>query len=68
MKTEDYKMLLERGHMHPLWMELLNASGWAGCLPNGNIVDRRYFPEALPIQENSMFGIAKPKDLPNERK
>lgn len=32
-----------------------------GVLPNGKIVDRRYYPEATPIQKNSIFGTAKPK-------
>lgn len=43
----------------------LNATGYAGILPNGNIVDRREHHEALPIHENPMFGIVKPKDLPD---
>ncbi len=41
----------------------LNKSGYAGMLPNGNIVDRREHPTAIPIQENKMFGVVKPKDL-----
>lgn len=31
-------------------------SGWAGVLPNGNIVDRREHPTAIPIPENKLFG------------
>lgn len=42
----------------------LNKSGYAGCLPNGNIVDRREFPNAIPIQKNSLFGVVEPKELP----
>lgn len=38
----------------------LSKIGYAGTLKNGNIVDRRQFPEAYSIQENSMFGIPKP--------
>lgn len=41
----------------------INESGYAGCLPNGNIVDRRFYPEAFPVQKNSMFGITEPKKL-----
>jgi len=41
----------------------LNKTGYAGILPNGNIVDRRDYPEAIPVQENKMFGVVKPKDL-----
>lgn len=52
---ERLKMLLE--------IQELNKSGYAGILPNGNIVDRRKFPEAIPIQENPLFNVAKPKDI-----
>lgn len=45
------------------WMQGLNNSGYAGINPNGNIVDRREFPKAVSIQENSKFGVVKPKDL-----
>ena len=41
----------------------LNKTGYAGILPNGNIVDRRKHPTAIPIQENKMFGVVKPKEL-----
>jgi len=43
----------------------INKSGYAGILSNGNIVDRRDNPDAIPIQENSLFGVPKPKPLPN---
>ena len=45
------------------WILGLNASGYAGILPNGNIVDRREFNDAIPIQANSMFGVIAPKEL-----
>lgn len=35
-------------------------SGFAGTLPNGNIVDRRTHPNAIPVQENSLLGTPKP--------
>ena len=38
-------------------------SGYAGILPNGNIVDRREHPEAVVIQENPLFNTPKPKRL-----
>lgn len=41
----------------------LSKSGYAGILPNGNIVDRRQHPGATPIAKNSMFGIPKPKKI-----
>ena len=44
MKNEDYKKLEEKKAYEALWFELLNASGFAGVLPDGKIVDRRYYP------------------------
>jgi len=41
-------------------------SGYAGVLPNGNIVDRREHPEATPIQENPLFNTPKPKNIRNK--
>ncbi|HEX8747414.1 MAG TPA: hypothetical protein VF717_09445 [Pyrinomonadaceae bacterium] len=38
----------------------LIKSGYAGTLPNGNIVDRREFPEAVPVAKNSLFGAPEP--------
>lgn len=49
-----------------LKIQEINKSGYAGCLPNGNIVDRREHPEATPIAKNSMFGIPEPKELPKK--
>jgi hypothetical protein len=39
-------------------------SGYAGVLGNGNIVDRREHPTAIPIPKNSMFNTPEPKDVP----
>lgn len=64
MTKEQYLSLYQdKNNYHALWFDLLNASGFAGCLPNGNIVDRRYFPEAIPVQKNSMFGVSEPKEI-----
>lgn len=38
-----------------------NYGGYAGCLSNGNLVDRRENPEGYPVAENKMFGINKPR-------
>lgn len=46
-----------------IWLRELNASGYAGILSNGQLVDRREHPEAIPVQENVMFGVVKPKKL-----
>jgi len=50
------------------WLRGLNASGYAGCkTPEGWIVDRREFPDAIPVQANSLFGVVKPKELTDEQ-
>jgi hypothetical protein len=41
----------------------ISKSGYGGVLPNGNIVDRREHPEAIPIQANKMLGVPKPKKI-----
>ena len=53
------KALLEFMEKH----EKVKKEGYAGILPNGNLVDRREFPNALPLQYNPMFNIPHPKDL-----
>lgn len=41
----------------------ITYEGYAGILPNGNIVDRREFPHARPIPANKLLNIGKPKKL-----
>ena len=41
-------------------------SGYAGVMSNGNIVDRREHPEAIPIQENPLFNTPAPKHVKNK--
>jgi hypothetical protein len=38
-------------------------SGYAGVLPNGNIVDRREHPKAIAIPANPLFGTPKPQEV-----
>lgn len=38
-----------------------NQEGYAGCLPNGNLVDRRECNEAFPVAANTMFKITNPR-------
>jgi len=45
------------------WAKGLGSSGYAGTKKNGDIVDRREFRNAKPMQVNTLFGIAKPKEL-----
>ena len=60
MKLQDYEKLKKQKAYFPLWFELLNASGFAGVLKDGTIVDRRYYPHAIPVRENKLLGVAKP--------
>lgn len=41
----------------------ISRSGYAGMMPNGNIVDRRKHPEAIPIQANRLFNVPTPKKV-----
>ena len=40
-----------------------NCEGYAGILQNGQLVDRRKYPDAMPVPENKMMNIPAPKDL-----
>lgn len=42
----------------------LMHSGYGGILPNGNIVDRRKYPNAIALQENFILGVPKPVPVP----
>jgi hypothetical protein len=67
MLSEQTKEKLRAAGRHDLIeIDEINQSGYAGILPNGNIVDRRKHPDAIPVQENRMFGIPKPKSLPKQ--
>lgn len=48
---------------HLMSIMRLNKSGYAGINKQGQIVDRREFPDAVPVGKNSIFGVAEPKDL-----
>lgn len=55
------KKLREAGRGDLIEIFEINKSGYAGILSNGNIVDRRKYPKAIPVQENRLLGIPKPK-------
>lgn len=55
--TEERKARLEAA------LEITRA-GFAGVMPNGNIVDRREYPHAIPIQANPLLGCPEPAALP----
>jgi hypothetical protein len=62
------KSTRQTGHVARLLKRVeISKSGWGGTLPNGQIVDRREYPEAFPIAKNSMFGIPEP-NVNNERR
>ncbi len=42
------------------------SEGFAGVLPSGGVVDRRIHPEAIPVPENALLGVPKPKELNHE--
>lgn len=63
LTEEDKEKLRAAGREDLIKTFEINQSGYAGVLPNGNIVDRREHPEAIPIQKNSLFNIPEPKDL-----
>lgn len=61
--TEHQKALLDNFEERLVWKN----KGYAGILPNGNIVDRRKHPEAIPVQKNELLGFGEPKKLKNEK-
>lgn len=63
MTEETKQKLREAGREDLIETHDLIASGYAGINQQGTIVDRRQFPEAVPIQENAMFNAPKPKDV-----
>ena len=66
MKKEVKEMLLAKGREDLVEIGEINDSGYAGVLPNGNIVSRLQYPEAYPITENSLFRIPKSKKIRSE--
>lgn len=63
MTEEQKEKLIKAGRQDLIDIHEINQSGYAGVLSNGNIVDRRIYPHAIPIQKNSLFNIPEPKEL-----
>lgn len=61
-EKETCEQVTERAKLLMAGVEL-SRSGYAGVLPNGNIVDRRNFPDAIPMQKNSQLGVPEPKKI-----
>ena len=59
MTTEEIKT-------NNLAMLAIIKSGYAGILPNGNIVDRRIHKKAVPVPENPWLKVPKPKKVQGE--
>lgn len=65
MTEETKQKLRDAGREDLIEIYEINQSGYAGILSNGNIVDRRKYPTAIPVQKNSLLGIPEPKELPS---
>ena len=66
MDKETKQKLRDAGREDLIEIFKINKSGYAGVLSNGNIVDRRKHPEAIPVQENKLLEIPKPKKIKSE--
>jgi hypothetical protein len=62
MTEETKRLLIEKGREDLVKIHEINQSGYAGILPSGQIVDKREFPKAIPVPENKLLGIPKPKN------
>lgn len=58
MNETERRELLLKEHAK---IQKANKEGYAGCMPNGNLVDRREHPEAMPVAENPIFNVTKPR-------
>lgn len=66
LTEEDKEKLRKAGREDLIEINEINSSGYAGMLPGGQIVDRRKYPNAVPIQRNELMGISEPKPVINE--
>lgn len=66
MSEETKQKLIAAGREDLIKVFEINQSGYAGCDRKGTIVDRRENPDAVPVHENSLFGIPPAQKLPNE--
>lgn len=58
-RVEQDEIRIHRGHL----IQVLCASGYAGTLGDGMIVDRRVEPTAIPMAKNSKFNCPEPKEV-----
>lgn len=55
--------VIKKDHMvgHHMYHKSFTEAGFSGVLSSGHIVDRRIFPNAIPMQKNTLLGIPSPK-------
>lgn len=63
MDEATKKKLIDAGRKDLVDACELTESGYAGVNSKGTIVDRRKFPDAIPVQANPMFSAPEPKSL-----
>jgi hypothetical protein len=61
LTKEVVEKLQEVNRYDLIVISYINETGYAGCNQQGHIVDRRFFPEAVPARYNSILGIPEPK-------
>ncbi len=67
MSEETKAKLRDAGREDLIETFELNQEGYVGCLPGtGMLVDRRKFPEAIPVPKNAAMGIPEPKKIEKE--
>ena len=64
MTQEEKDKLIAAGKKYLVDIHEIHIAGYAGILGIiGTIVDRRMYPEAIPVAKNSLFGIPEPKSI-----
>ena len=63
MDDKTREILRNAGRQDLIDAHEITQSGYAGISKNGNIVDRRKFPDATPIQANKALNVPEPKTL-----
>jgi len=63
MTQEMRTLLISKGRKDLVDIYDITQEGFAGVNQDGQIVDRRTNPSAIPIPENKLLGVPKPKTL-----
>jgi len=67
MSEDVEKITPEQRRERLLKIKELSTTGFAGVMPNGQIVDRREMPQAVPMKRNIYFGIPDPQPVAGDR-